>query len=223
MSDIPQTRIPVYLMPGLAANPSIFENIRLPDHTFEIHRLEWFVPERGMSLQQYAEKMAEQVKGEHPVLLGVSFGGLLVQEMARFLDPRKVIIVSSVKNKGELPRRLIFARYTHIHKLLPTGLINNVELLAKYAFGETVTKRLKLYEQYLSLRDKYYIDWSIDKIVNWQQKDCMPGVVHIHGDQDAVFPKEHIGECITVEGGTHTMILHRARWFNENLPEIILK
>ncbi len=223
MSDIPQTRIPVYLMPGLAANPSIFENINLPDQTFEIHRLEWFVPDRGMSLQEYAKKMAEQVRGEKPVLLGVSFGGLLVQEMAHFLEPRKIIIVSSVKNQGELPRRLLLARYTRIHKLLPTGLVNNVELLAKYAFGETVTKRLKLYEQYLSLRDKYYLDWSIDKIVNWQQKDCMPGVVHIHGDKDAVFPKEHIGDCITVKGGTHTMILHRARWFNENLPEIILK
>ena len=87
------------------------------------------------------------------------------------MEVRKIIIISSVKAKTELPKRLIFAKYTKVHKLLPTGLVNNVELLAKYAFGETVTKRLELYEEYLSIRDKYYLDWSIDQIVHWRQQD----------------------------------------------------
>jgi esterase/lipase len=34
---------------------------------------------------------------ENPVLIGVSFGGILVQEMAKHIDARKVIIISSVK------------------------------------------------------------------------------------------------------------------------------
>ena len=35
--------------------------------------------------------MVKKIKHEHPVLVGVSFGGLLVQEMARYLETRKVI------------------------------------------------------------------------------------------------------------------------------------
>jgi len=210
-------------MPGMAANSSIFEEIHLPEDKFVIHTLEWFLPERGMSLHEYAERMCEKVKEPNPVLLGVSFGGMLVQEMAKIIQVKKVIVVSSVKSKHELPKRMIFAKYTKVHKLLPTSLVNNVELLAKYAFGESVTKRLHLYEKYLSIRDKYYIDWSIDQIVNWQQEVPPPNVVHIQGERDAVFPLVNIKDCIVVKNGTHTMIIHRARWFNEHLPTIILE
>lgn len=219
---MPNDMIHVYFMPGMAANSSIFSQISLPPDIFEQHMLDWFVPEKGMSLTEYAKAMCSQVPHKDIVLVGVSFGGMLVQEMAKHISVRKVIVVSSVKLASELPKRMVFAKYTKIHKLLPTGLINNVELLAKYAFGETVTKRLELYEQYLSIRDKYYIDWSIDQIVNWNQTECPSNVVHIHGDKDSVFPFYHIKNCITVKNGTHTMIIHRYRWFNEHLPKIIL-
>ncbi|MGB5238187.1 MAG: alpha/beta hydrolase [Flavobacteriaceae bacterium] len=217
------SKIHVYLMPGMAANSTIFKNIHLDESRFEIHKLEWFVPKRGMTLVEYAEAMCNLITSKEPVLIGVSFGGILVQEMARLIPVKKVIIISSVKSRYELPKRLIFAKYTKVHKLLPTGLVNNVELLAKYAFGETVTKRLELYEEYLSLRDKYYIDWSIDQMVHWGQREHDPELVHIHGDKDAVFPIQHIKNCTLVEGGTHIMILNRFKWFNKRLPTIILE
>ena len=210
-------------MPGMAASPTIFDGINLPEKRFEVHRLAWFIPERGMSFEAYARKMCEQIDHEGCILVGVSFGGMLVQEMAKYMPVKKTIIISSVKSKRELPKRMLFAKYTKVHKLLPTGIINNVELLAKYAFGETVTKRLHLYEQYLGVRDKYYIDWSIDQIVNWGQTEPPKNLVHIHGEKDAVFPISNIKECIVVKNGTHTMIIHRARWFNEHLPTIILE
>ena len=210
-------------MPGMAANPSIFKNIHLPEDQFETHLLEWFMPEVGISFSDYAKIMCSKIEHSNPVLVGVSFGGMLVQEMARQIKVRKVIIISSVKSNSELPKRLVFAKYTKIHKLLPTGLVNNMELLAKYAFGETVTKRIELYEQYLSIRDKYYLDWAIDQIVHFQQREFPPGLVHIHGDKDAVFPIQNISGCIRVEDGTHTMILNRFKWFNQRLPTIILE
>ncbi len=213
----------VYLMPGMAANPSIFKHIELPQEQFEQHLLSWFVPKKGMTLSAYAEEMSKQIVHKNPVLIGVSFGGMLVQEMAKYINTKKVILVSSVKHESELPKRMLFAKYTKVHKLLPTGLVNNVELLAKYAFGETVTKRLELYEEYLSVRDKYYIDWSIDQIVNWKPSYCPECMVHIHGEKDNVFPISNINECIPVKNGTHTMIIHRSKWFNEHLPTIILQ
>lgn len=220
---MPYDKTHVYFMPGMAANPSIFENIALPKDKFEQHLLEWFIPEQGMTLSEYAVEMNKNIVHENPVLLGVSFGGMLVQEMAKYIPIKKTIIVSSVKSTSELPKKMTFAKYTKAYKLLPTGLVNNVELLAKYAFGETITKRLKLYEQYLSIRDKHYIDWSLDQIINWDQQDCPERLVHIHGEKDPVFPIGNVKDCITVKNGTHTMIIHRAKWFNEHLPTIILE
>ncbi|NNE02954.1 MAG: alpha/beta hydrolase [Eudoraea sp.] len=217
------TRIHVYLMPGMATNSTIFKNIVLPETHFQMHSLEWFVPKKNMTLEAYAKAMIGHIKHKNPVLIGVSFGGFLVQEIAKHLSVRKVIIISSVKRRSEMPKRLIFAKYTKIHKLLPTGLVNNLDLLAKYAFGEMVTQRLELYKEYLTVKDKYYLDWSIDQIVHWDQEEHSEDVIHIHGEKDAVFPIQYIEDCLRVENGTHTMIIHRYKWFNERLPTIILQ
>ena len=85
------------------------------------------------------------------VLLGVSFGGILVQEMSKYMTLKKLFVVSSVKSHHELPKRLKLLKYAKAYKILPTQLVSNVDLLAKFAFGETIKKRLKLYKKYLSV------------------------------------------------------------------------
>lgn len=210
-------------MPGLAASPDIFQYIKLPASQFQMHFLDWVLPEPEMGLGEYARRMASQITHPKAVLIGVSFGGMLVQEMDHYLDTRKVIIISSIKCVDEMPRRLVVARYTKLHRLLPTGVINNLEVLTRFAFGDMVKKRLKLYERYLGMRDKVYLDWAIDQIVHWERRKSVAGLVHIHGDRDAVFPIGHIRDCITIKDGTHTMIIHRYKWFNERLPAIILQ
>lgn len=217
------SKIPVYFMPGLAASSSIFERIQLPKDTFEIHLLEWVLPEKSETLQNYAKRMAKNVVHENAVLIGVSFGGILVQEMAQFLKLRKVIIISSVKCNLELPKRMKIAKATKAYKLLPTGLLGNVEFLTKYASSDVMKQRLKLYEQFMHLREKDYLDWAIEQVVCWQRTKIDPNVIHIHGDADEVFPSKYIKNFVNVKGGTHIMILNRFRWFNENLPKIILE
>ncbi|WP_335966544.1 alpha/beta hydrolase [Galbibacter sp. PAP.153] len=214
--------IHVYCMPGMAANPSIFENIKLPGDKFKLHYLEWEIPKKNETIEAYAERMTQYITHENPVLMGVSFGGILVQEMGKIIPVKKIIVISSVKCNRELPKRMIFAKYTKAHRLLPTGLVNNMELLAKYAFGDTVVKRLNLYEKYLSVRDKHYLNWSIDNIVNWKQAAPIPNTIHIQGDKDAVFPCSYIKNCIKIKNGTHIMIINKFKWFNDNLPKLIL-
>ena len=210
-------------MPGLAASSSIFERIDLSKDTFEIHLLEWFMPEKAESLQNYAKRMAEKVTDDNAVLVGVSFGGILVQEMAQFLNLRKLIIVSSVKSNAELPRRMKIAKTTKAYKLMPTGLLQDVEKLVKYAFGDVMKQKLKLYEQFLHMRNKEYLDWAIEQVICWDRVKIDANVVHIHGDADDVFPVKNIKSFINVKGGTHMMILNRFRWFNQHLPKIILE
>ena len=216
------TKIPVYLMPGLAASSSIFERIELPQENFELFLLDWFMPEKAETLQNYAKRMAEKVNDKNAVLIGVSFGGILVQEMKQFLNPKKVIIISSVKSNVELPRRMKIAKTTKAYKILPTGLLENVEVLSKYAFGDFMKQKLKLYERYLGMRDKTYIDWAIEQVVCWERVTIDPEIIHIHGDADEVFPSKYIKNFINIKGGTHMMIINRYKWLNQHLPELIL-
>ena len=210
-------------MPCLAAGPSIFENIKLPEEQFEMYFLEWFLPIENESIESYALRMTQKITHDNPVLIGVSFGGVLVQEMAKIIQTDKVIIISSVKTNKEFPSRFKIARNTKAYKLIPTQLLADIEKLVKYAFGDNiVAKRLKLYEKYLSVHDKHYLDWAIETILCWNQKEINEAVIHIHGDADEVFPIKHIRKCIVVKGGTHIMILNKFKWMNENLPKLIL-
>ena len=72
------------------------------------------------------------------------------------------------------------------------------------------------------MRSPAYLDWSIDRIVNWQQKEPLPRTIHIHGDKDPVFPIQYIKNAVVVKNGTHIMIINRYKWFNENLNSLIL-
>jgi pimeloyl-ACP methyl ester carboxylesterase len=217
------SKVPVYFMPGLAASTTIFERIALPEDVFGMHLLEWEIPLDGESLPDYAKRITQNIKHQNPVLIGVSFGGILVQEMAKHIAARKVIIISSVKCNAEFPRRMKIAKTTKAYKLIPMRLILNVESLAKFSFGEKINKRLKLYEKFLSVRDIRYLDWAVEQVILWDRTKIDENVIHIHGDQDEVFPIKYIANCKVVKGGTHIMILNKFKWLNENLPKIILE
>lgn len=213
----------VYFVPGLAAGKEIFRNIVLPVKQYEIHILEWFIPSKGDTIAQYAEQMAQRVVHENAVLVGVSFGGVMAQEMSLFLNLKKLIIVSSVKSKDELPLRLKLVRKTGAYKLLPTGWALSVKDLTKLAIGPRSKKRLRLYQEYLSMRDKYYLDWAIKQMVCWERDTPVPGVEHIHGDMDSVFPMKHIRDAQCLEGGTHVMILNKGAKVSKLLEKTMLK
>ena len=217
-----QEVIHVYLMPGMAASPSVFDKLSLPENQFKLHKLYWEIPIINESLSDYALRMTKKIKHNNVVLLGVSFGGILVQEMSKHINLRKLIVVSSVKTKQELPKRFKVLKTTKAYKLLPTQLASSLDLLAKFAFGDLIKKRIELYKKYLSVNDKYYLDWSIEQVINWNQEKVIPEAIHIHGEKDIVFPHHCVKDCITVKEGTHIMIIDRHKWFNENLPRLIL-
>lgn len=215
------SKIHVYFMPGLAASTTIFERIKLPETDFEMHYLEWEIPFDNETLVAYAKRIADKIAHKNPVLVGVSFGGILVQEMAKHIAASKVIIISSVKSNTEFPVRLKLAKSTKAYKLIPMNLILNIESLAKFSFGEKVNQRLKLYEKFLSVRDIRYLTWAVEQVVLWDRVTIDESVIHIHGDLDDVFPIKNIKKCIVVKGGTHIMILNKYKWLNEKLPLII--
>jgi pimeloyl-ACP methyl ester carboxylesterase len=217
------TKIAVYCMPGLAASIDIFERIELPADVFEMILLEWKIPLKGETLAAYAQRMVLEIKHDNPVLVGVSFGGILVQEMAEFCKARKVIIISSVKTNTEFPRRMKIAKAVKLYTIVPTGVVSYFESLAKISLGDKINQRLKLYEKYLSIRDKSYLDWALKSVLLWDRVVADVNVIHIHGDKDEVFPIKNITNAIVVKGGTHILVLNKYKWLNENLPKLILE
>ena len=156
--------IHIYCMPGMAASPKIFEFIKLPS-PYVIHTLSWIPPLKNEPLANYALRMCERIKHPNPFLLGVSFGGILVQEMAKHIKVKKVIIVSSIKNNSELPIPMKMAQKTNAHKLLPMQWIKSLDALALFAFGKGIQRRLEMYQKYLSEDELLLCDTERERLV----------------------------------------------------------
>ncbi len=202
----------IYFIPGLAASSKIFEYLVFPEDRFELLVIEWLMPlSKRESLSDYTKRMAHLITEINPVLVGVSYGGIIVQEMSKHLLPKKVIIISSIKSNKELPKRLRIIQKTKIYKLFPTYAITNIEGFFKYTFGDFAKKRVKLYKEYLSVRDTNYLTWAIYNVLHWEQKKPLDNIVHIHGDNDHIFPIKYIKNCIVIKKGTHIMVLNKAK------------
>ena len=210
----------VFFMPGMAANSKIFEFLEFPKN-FKPHYLEWFQPNENEGLKSYVDRLSKEIKGKNIILVGVSFGGIIVQELSKIMVVKKVIIISSVKSRHELPLMMQLSKKTKAYKYLPLNWIDDFESLVVFVFGPMIKKRISLYRKYLSFRDENYLKWAIHQIVNWEQNKPHKSTIHIHGTHDLVFPSIYIKNAIFVNGGNHAMILRKATWFNENLPKLI--
>lgn len=214
-------KTPVYFVPGFAASTKIFQNIQLPSHC-EAHFLDWIIPNSPKeSIQEYAKRMSLLIKDSNPVLIGVSFGGIMAQEISKIIKVQKVIIISSIKNKHELPTHLKFVKNTKAYKLFPAKLIANTNDFSRFAIGEMAKSRAKLYKKYLSVRNETYLNWGVYQILHWEQNENICNIIHIQGTMDSVFPVQHITNYIPIEGGTHIMILNKARSINKLLAKIL--
>lgn len=215
---MPKTHL--YFVPGLAANTKIFERISLPEEHFELHFLDWMLPTSiDESIEEYAERLCAKIQHKNPVLIGVSFGGIIVQEMSKIIDCKKIIIISSVKNNKEFPKRFKLVQVTKAYKLFPSKVISNIESYERYFFNDYLKKRAELYKIYLSIRDKKYLQWAIYNVLHWKQEKSIPEIIHIHGKKDEVFPIKHIKNSIEIENGTHVMILNKAKTISEILKK----
>ena len=212
----------IYFVPGLAASPKIFEFISLPNKKYEFHFLKWIIPESvDESLENYVKRFSQSIKHENPILIGVSFGGFIVQEMVKYINPDKIILISSIKSENEIPKRLKFLQITKAYKLFPTRRIANIDDFSKYGFNEASKKKIKLYNKYLAVRNEKYLDWAIYNVLHWKPTNNNQNIIHIHGSEDGIFPLKHIKNSIIIEGGTHAMIITKAKKINTILEEII--
>lgn len=218
-------KIPIYFMPGLAASSAIFENIFFEPDIYEFYYLEWKNPLKKETLKDYVIRLLDDVKHENPILIGVSFGGIVIQEMAKYITTRQLIVISSVVHESEFPSRMKWVRNLKLYYLFPTFLFSNFDYLKYFMLGKSLKKRLEMYKKFLYRNDKKYLDWAIETILNWKAHN-MPlqtNLVRIHGERDEVFPFKNINlnQCFIVPKATHAMIVYKYKWFNQNLPIII--
>lgn len=210
----------IYLISGLGADERVFKNLDFKD--FESHFIKWIEPIKNETLESYASRLIPQIITKNPILLGVSFGGMIAVEMSKFIDCQKVIIVSSAQTKNDIPQIYRFLGSLKIHYLLPSFILKSANFISYWLFGVQHEDDKMMFKSILKDTNIHFLKWAMTAISNWKNEFENKNIIHIHGDNDKILPLKHIHSVnFTIENGGHLMILNKANEINPILQNLI--
>ena len=207
---------PIYLISGLGADERVFQNLdfgrRRP--TF----IQWIEPKDNETIQDYALRLSEQIVTNKPIILGVSFGGMIAIEIAKQIDYQQVILISSAKTKTEIPLIYRILGRLKLHKLIPIRLFKQANILTYWFFGMNSKSEKKMLKGILNDTDSTFLKWAMDAIITWKNEVIIDKLVHFHGDNDRILPIKNIKNVdLIIPNGGHLMVFNQADEINDAL------
>ena len=209
----------VYVFSGLGADERVFHKIDFS--RYDVHFIKWITPQKKESIESYALRLTAQITVTHPVLIGLSFGGMMAVEVAKHIDTEKIIIISSAKSKNEIPFYFRLAGKIGLSTIIPSKALININVFTNWFFSNRRVEDKKMLSAILHETDPVFLKWAINAIANWQNTTIHQNLHHIHGDADRILPFKFITCHETIKGGAHLMILNRSAEVNELLYKII--
>lgn len=200
----------IYLIPGVGANDIIFENLDLSG--YEIVHLKWPKHKKNEHIETYVKKLLPQIKKDtQPILIGMSFGGVIAVELSKLINPYKVILISSIKTYHERPLKLLFLNSLKFHRLVPGKLVVNFRFWMRWFLGKLSDHDHELINRMIEDIDIEFNEWAVDQVIHWKNEEIPDNLTHIHGTRDRIFPHFYIKNAIWIKGGTHFMVVNRAK------------
>lgn len=207
----------LYGISGIGADERVYKGL-LIDSDFVF--IDWIKPNKDESLKSYSARLSSVVDvSEDFGLIGVSFGGIVAVEIAKKLDPKLVILISSIELSSELKPLYRYFGRTKLNSLLPTSFYNLPRGLARFLFG---TKSLLL-DQILDDTDLIFTKWAVNQLLGWENKSKIDNLYRIHGAKDKLLgcPKPEIRNFL-IENGGHFTIVDEAVEVSDLINKIIL-
>lgn len=206
----------VYAISGMGLNEWLFSYLTLD---VPLHPIRWIEPlSYQESLESYARRMATQIQHqENVVLLGVSFGGMVAKTIATFRKIDKIVIVSSIKSAEEKPLGFELAALSPIpfYRYTPLAIKKATIPLWGPLFGLHTQKEQNFFAEMMNLTSEFYKNWATAQIMHWKDTSPSHHIYHIHGDEDKIFPIQHIKRARVIRGGDHAMIVKKASQVSE--------
>lgn len=195
----------MYILSGLGADERVFQYF---DFTgYNVSYIKWVSAGKNQSIENYTKQIISQILHPCPIIMGLSFGGIIAIEIARQIEVEKVILIASVKQRGELPLFYRLAGRMGLHKLIPVSILKSPNLLTNYMFGVSTDEDKLLFRQILLDTDSDFLRWAINRIVKWKNVTLTKSLVHIHGTKDRILPFRYVISDYKIKGGGHLMTL----------------
>jgi len=212
----------VYFLSGMCVNCKVFDKIKFPPN-YEKQYIEQHIPQDDETLEEYTKTMANDIDTSQPfILMGYSLGGIIMQEMNKFLKPEKNILISSIKSVAEIPPLFRIAKKAHITQHLPKQLYSTNKKISDLYIHLVYNMSIEDIKQCVAYTSPEYMKWTSYQITHWEPTIKVENLYHIHGTKDQIFPYKYIQNALFIEGGDHLMVMKKAEEVNQILNEIIL-
>lgn len=194
----------VYCISGLGADEKAFSRIRF--EKANLHFVQWVEHHPNDTLHEYVQKLVDQIDAEHPfALIGLSFGGIIAQEMNKMISPEKTILISSVTHHRQFPWFYQVGRV--IVPVLSDRFFTHTNRLINYMFGAK-GKNTQVLDNILAQNDPKFVKWCVNALLRWRKRGETPRLVTIHGTNDKIVPYHPCDYA--VKDGSHFMVYSRA-------------
>lgn len=209
----------IYCISGFAADEKVFTHLNFGENTF--HFIPWKTPHPEESITSYAHRMRKEISEPNPVLVGLSFGGMMSVEISKEMPVEKIILISSISTYYEMPWFMKVAGKLRLNKITPLRPYSFLEGLENYTLSAITPEEKQLVREYRKNLDFHYSDWAINQVLNWKNKWYPPNLIHIHGSKDHIFPVRYVKADYVINGGGHLMLMNKATEVNEILKKVL--
>lgn len=212
----------IYFFPGQGSDRHIFDSLKI-DTNYRTIIVEYGSPSKHQGMNAFAKQLSRQIDTTQEfILVGVSLGGMICVELNEILNPHKTIIISSVKNRNELPFRYKFQKTIPIYRLLPGSILLTGAKILQPIVEPDRNKNKKTFKSMLRKKKPSYIKRTIDLIIKWDRTENTKPIYHIHGNKDHTLPIKKLKSVTNiVENGSHMMTLTRANDISAILNSIL--
>jgi pimeloyl-ACP methyl ester carboxylesterase len=216
-----------YCISGLGADHRLFSRLNLPGGLC-LRDLPWLPNEPNETIAHYAGRMKAAIQQDNPILLGVSFGGMMAIEIAKLYPFATVILISSIRNHRQRPTWMTLCGRLNLQRLLAKvnpprkgALRNGLAPLEYYFQGIETSEDAVLYADFRNHIDFGFTRWAIGEILRWKNEWTPASIYHLQGGRDRIFPLSPQSVTKSLPDGGHFMVYNRAEWVSRELAAII--
>jgi len=193
----------------MGTTKEVFSKLDLPLNGVEY--LEFPEPKPDEDLKTYAERMAEPIKdSDENILVGLSMGGFVAQEITQFKKIKKIILISSISHNSGWRANMRWVQKIIPIKIVPAQFLKkSVEILLPLAVH---SKNLPL--DFVKMAQQFspeYFKFAIVQLAKWNEKEISVPIVQIVGDKDEYFHFDQKEGNYLVKGGRHLMVATHAK------------
>ncbi len=212
-----------FFISGLGANERAFEKLKISKLNSVF--LPWLKSEANESLESYSKRLIHEFDiTQDDVLVGLSFGGIVAQQIALILGLKYVILISSFRTKEDLNKIFQFGLRNKLFRLMPSFKFPIISEAVAITLNAGSPDSKPIIKEMLDQTDMEMVKWSIQKIYELDQP-IKPEIIkyNVIGTQDRIIDMWKNETTYEIEGGSHFMVYEKADEVSRILNQIISK